>query len=144
MGKTIKCPLCYSAEIAVETFNPDDHGLKYYTYYKCRNCGRETEAEKWEVLSKTDLLIIDNRFLTEEVERLKAEATELQYIVEQFSKWTAEGGCVKAHHTDFPCWWECNRVELELDDYCDSDDEIKHKCWVEYYRWKHRKARGEE
>lgn len=69
---------------------------------------------------------------------VQEENAELRYIVEQFSKWTAEGGCVKANHPDFPCWWECNRVELELDDYCDSDDEIEHKCWVEYYRWKYR------
>ena len=69
---------------------------------------------------------------------LAAELEELRYIVEQFSRWTAEGGCVKANFPDFPCWWERNRIELELDDYCDSEDEIEHKCWVEYYRWKFR------
>jgi hypothetical protein len=129
-----ECPFCGGE--AVFHYIKDS---RYHCWVECENGDADTgmfsidelAIKHWNSRPTEDAL-------KAEVERLKAENDELRYIVEQFSKWTAEGGCVKANFQDFPCWWEQNRIKLELDDYCDSEYEIKHNCWVEYYRWKFR------
>lgn len=72
---------------------------------------------------------------------LKAENEELRYIVEQFKKWTAEGGCPLSHDPDFPCWWNEHRFDEDCTGYCTDEEEAEHGCWVDFYRWKFRQAK---
>ena len=79
--------------------------------------------------------------LRDENKSLKAENEELRYIVEQFKKWSAEGGCPLSHNPDFPCWWEQHRLDEDCSGYCAYEDEAEHGCWVEYYRWKYQQEK---
>ena len=99
-------------------------GYRVYGEVKSEDFNDEKFFERWNTRPAEDAL--------------NAEVEELRYIVEQFKKWGAEGGCPLSHNPDFPCWWEQHRLDEDCTDYCTYEAEAEHGCWVEYYRWKFR------
>lgn len=110
------------------------HGELLWIRYgvKCKRCHFEIPAyakkaaaiRKWNTRPAEDAL--------------KAELTELQYIVEQFfNDWYCEDGCPKQKDKNFPCAGE-EENESTAEFYPGECSFYQTKCWVEYYRWKYR------
>lgn len=67
----IPCPMCESTDIDTYSYNADDHGMCWETYYKCKKCGRTALDYCWRELTKEEYLTVENRQLKAENEKLK-------------------------------------------------------------------------
>lgn len=74
----LKCPVCQSTDIDTFRDNPDDHGMCWETYHRCKNCGRIVRNYNWETLTETEKLTAENQRLTAEIERLKATLNKIE------------------------------------------------------------------
>lgn len=72
------------------------------------------------------------------------ELEELRYVVKQFfDDWYCEDGCPKQKDKHFPCSGE-EENETTAEFYPGECSFYQTKCWVEYYRWKHRQELKEK